>query len=250
MRWWPRRCSACCWSAATGLRFRPAPNRATSVESGLRRRFLLWVRGAAAGFGPPGPRLLGPSSDGGSGCLCGREALAELNAFWRQRGPGRGPPVIAETGTAERPTMACSAGLSAAGWAALSRRGSFVLGFGPRAVRASRSGVRTWRGGAADPGCRPVGHWCTALVDQLLIAMRSALRSDHRWRLLLKLPLMWLAIASWGVVGAALAEAACAVFGRLWAGPTPDDPCHGRQRAGLVQDATWPPRPLVAFRRR
>ena len=58
----------------------------------------------------------------------------------------------------------------------------------------------------------------TALVDSVLV-MTGHERVNVRITaviLALKLPLMWMAIASWGVEGAALAVVATTVLGRLW----------------------------------
>jgi O-antigen/teichoic acid export membrane protein len=146
--------------------------------------------------------------------------LAELIAFGAGAVQTTARPLLAERhGRGDRRGVQRAASV-AAGWAALFAGAACcvlipartpLLGlFGPEFVR-----------GAAVLLVLAAGQLviaCTAVVDSLLIATGRE-RPFARITLavfLLKLPLIWLAIAWWGVVGAALAESASVVVGRLW----------------------------------
>ena len=146
--------------------------------------------------------------------------LAGLIAFGANAAQATVRPLLAERyGRGDRRGVKRAAS-AAAGWAALFAVAAccvlvparaLVLGlFGPEFVR-----------GAAVLLILAAGQLvlaCTAVVDSLLIATgreRPVARITFAV-FLLKLPLIWLAIVSWGVVGAALAESASVVVGRLW----------------------------------
>ena len=147
--------------------------------------------------------------------------LAELIAFGANAAQATARPVLAERhGRGDRRGVQRVASV-AAGWAALFAGAAccvlvpartLLLGlFGPEFVRGATVLLILAAG--------QLVLACTAVVDSLLITTgreRSFARITFAV-FVLKLPLIWLAIASWGVVGAALAESASVVVGRLWA---------------------------------
>ena len=146
--------------------------------------------------------------------------LAQLIAFGANAAQATARPLLAERhGRGDRRGVQRATSL-AAGWAALFAGAAccflvpartLLLGlFGPEFVRGA--------GVLLILAAGQLVLACTAAVDSLLIATgreRPFARITFAV-FLLKLPLIWLAIVSWGVVGAALTESVSLVVGRLW----------------------------------
>lgn len=146
--------------------------------------------------------------------------LAQLIAFGANAAQATVRPLLAERHGQGNRRGAQRAVSVAAGWAALFAGAACCVLLPARTLLLGLFGPE-FVSGAAVLLILAAGQLvlaCTAVVDSLLIATgreRPFARITFAV-FLLKLPLMWFAIASWGVVGAALAESASVVVGRVW----------------------------------
>ena len=189
-----------------------------------------WMRVSLPLWGEAGLRVLSNRLDiilvgallgmAEAGVFAVASRLAELIVFGAHAGQVAARPHIAESHARSDTQAVRNAVAVAATWATVFAVGVGVLLIGGRTPVLEVFGAEFAAGAMVLVilATANLAAASTALVDSVLVMTGHELANARITAvvLALKLPLMWMAIASWGIEGAALAVAGTTILGRLW----------------------------------
>lgn len=146
--------------------------------------------------------------------------LAELIVFGADASQLAARPDIAEADARNDPQALQRAVTAAAGWATLFAAGACFFLIAGRSLLLGLFGAEFLRG-APVLLILTAGYLvaaCTALADSVMnmTGHQAAGARISAAALAVKLPLIWVGVASWGIAGAALASSAAMIIDRLW----------------------------------
>lgn len=223
--------SAVAAAAAAGLALGRRASRQAPPGVEARYDVRAWMRVALPLWAEAGLRLLSGSLDvilvgafagmADAGVYAVASRLAELIVFGSHASQAAARPHIAEADAGRDREAVQRAVAAAAAWSTLFAAAACCVLIPARSLLLGLFGAEFASRGARVLLILAAGHLaaaCTALVDSVMnmTGLQSANARITAAVLALKLPLMYVALAHWGITGAAFAAAATMIIGRLW----------------------------------